>query len=192
MSTNVWFTSDTHYGHKNIIKYCSRPFKDAQEMDEILIQNWNQVVKPGDVVYHLGDFTLNDLPIARDYRSRLAGNIHLVYGNHDKWVKKLNTLKTHPIGVDVAGFQWLGPYKEIKVGDQKIILCHYAMEVWNRSHHGSWMLHGHSHGTLRKDRTKRRMDVGVDPNNYRPLSFDEIKAYMDTVRWVPPDYHGAD
>src|SRR5687767_6005129 len=81
---NTFFTSDTHWGHKNIIKFCSRPYASVEEMDEAMITNWNDRVRPGDTVYHLGDFTF----YRREDQQRriidsLNGNIKLILGNHD-------------------------------------------------------------------------------------------------------------
>ena len=79
----VFFTSDTHFGHKNIIKYCNRPFSDIDEMNKVLINNWNKVVSEGDIVFHLGDFAFGGFPLWESIRSRLNGSIYLIRGNHD-------------------------------------------------------------------------------------------------------------
>jgi calcineurin-like phosphoesterase family protein len=177
---NTWFTSDTHFGHARIIDYCKRPFKDVEEMDAELIRRWNAVVKPGDTVYHLGDFAL--AKVAKKvpgYLERLNGQIHLIYGNHD--AKQLKSLE---------GFADVKAYKEIKVGEQNIILCHYAFRVWNKSHYGSWNLHGHSHGSLKRDFKMKQLDVGVDCWNYAPISFEEVAREMEKSTFGPVDYHG--
>ncbi|MEM9701635.1 MAG: metallophosphoesterase, partial [Planctomycetota bacterium] len=87
----IFFTSDTHFGHANVIKNCDRPFADVGEMDEALIANWNAVVGPKDVVYHLGDFAFRAKRKPREYLARLNGTVHLVKGNHDE-----ETLKDCP------------------------------------------------------------------------------------------------
>jgi calcineurin-like phosphoesterase family protein len=167
--TDIWFTSDTHFGHKNIIKFCNRPFKSIQEHDEILIQNWNSLVKQNDEVYHLGDFVLERREYAEKILKRLNGRIRFIRGNHDKVMK----------GEILKRFEWVKDYYEMKGPDKrKIVLCHYAFEVWNKSHHGSWHLHGHSHGTL-KFKDIKRLDMGVDTNNYKPYSIDQIQDIMD-------------
>lgn len=151
----IWFTSDQHFGHANIIKYCARPFSSVEEMDETIIRNFNYRVSKGDVVYHLGDFIFGD---RGPYLKRMNGTHVFIRGNHDN--KK-----------------YKDPYiREIKIEGQHIVLCHYAMRVWNRSHHGSWNLYGHSHGTLVPQRLQ--MDVGVDSNGYYPISFDWIKELL--------------
>jgi calcineurin-like phosphoesterase family protein len=177
---NTWFTSDTHFGHANIIVYCKRPFKDVEEMDAELIRRWNARVQPGDTVYHLGDFALakggKKIPA---YLERLNGQIHLITGNHDP--KQPNALK---------GFADVKAYKEIKVGEQDVILCHYAFRVWNKRHYGSWNLHGHSHGTLKRDFKMKQLDVGVDCWNYAPISFEEVAKEMEKSTSEPVDYPG--
>lgn len=176
----IWFTSDTHFGHANIIKFVGRPFKSAEEMDEIIIERWNERVRPGDSVYHLGDFALMQKTTAEveAYVKRLRGQKFLIQGNHD-----------HKRTRKAKGFQEVTPYKEIGVGDQRIILMHYAMKVWNRSHHGSWQLHGHSHGSLPRDFERKQLDVGVDSWDYRPLSFEEVSKEMGRHTFVPVDHH---
>lgn len=175
---NYWFTSDTHFGHKNIIKYCDRPFNNAKEMDEALIDNWNSHVGENDIVWHLGDFALDSTRRIERLVQILNGQINLVYGNHDRNSKR------------ACGFNWKGYYKEIYIDRQKIILFHYAMKVWNKSHHGSYLLYGHSHGTLSDDPNSLSMDVGIDCHDYRPIHFDEVKDIMDNKNYKPIDHHG--
>jgi calcineurin-like phosphoesterase family protein len=185
--SNIWFTSDTHFGHANIIKYCDRPFADVRENDETLIANWNHVVGPHDAVYHLGDFGFGRKGQMIEILRRLNGRIFFVKGNHDKSVLKPEVS---------AYFQWVKDYFELKVRDeemdmkQPIILCHYAFQVWNKSHHGSWHLHGHSHGTLPSPDTMARLDVGVDAHGYTPVSYQKVKEIMTRKVFKPLDHHG--
>lgn len=155
----TFFTSDTHFGHANIIHHCSRPFATINEMDDVLIENWNAVVGPKDTVWHLGDFSMGGAEDAQRYRSCLNGRIHLIWGNHDR-----NSVRSLPIW---ASSQYA---TEIRLDGHDITLCHYAMRVWNRSHRGSLMLYGHSHGGLPGN------DVGVDVWNFRPVTLDQILA----------------
>ena len=179
--SQTWFTSDLHLGHANIIKYCNRPFANVQEMDEALIENWNARIKPADLVYVLGDFALvPPQEVAPRYVSRLHGTKQLIYGNHDRFLKDKRR---------EFGFAWVGPYKEIKVSNQLIVMCHYPFMTWRSSHRGSWSLHGHSHGSLARDMTCRRLDVGVDPNGYKPLSYEEVAQEMAKVVFKPVDHH---
>lgn len=195
LMADLYFTSDNHFGHQNIIRYCERPFASLEEMNETMIERWNQRVKHDDIVYHIGDFALRlGVPEVEAIVRRLNGEKHLVLGNHD--LKNKSVLRAR-------GFVEKVDYKELKVGEQKIILCHYPFLTWNKSHHGSWDLHGHCHGTLqnptcpfclksKKERTARRLDVGVDCWNYAPISFDEVKKEMEKVEFKPIDHHGSE
>jgi predicted phosphohydrolase len=81
-----WVTSDTHFGHAAIIKYCNRPFKDAKHMDNEIIKRWNRVVKQDDTVYHLGDFALTAKKVKIKILNQLNGHKVLILGNHDKTI----------------------------------------------------------------------------------------------------------
>jgi calcineurin-like phosphoesterase family protein len=157
-----FFTGDEHHYHKNIIQYCDRPFKNTIESAEIIIDNHNKVVKPDDNVIHLGDFTLltNKEEVHRII-SKLNGNHIFLRGSHDRWMDR----SYHEI--------W-----EETINGQHIVACHYAMRVWPRSHYGSWQVYAHSHGGLPP--IGKQWDVGVDNNNFYPLSFDEIVEIMKT------------
>lgn len=164
----TWFTADTHFGHANIIRYCRRPFNSAEEMDEAIITRWNERVKDGDIVYHLGDLTFGD-PFP--YLKRLNGDKHLILGNHDK-----TTIKRAGLLLDSKMLASISSLKEITEQSQHIVLCHYGMRVWNRAHHGSLHFYGHSHGTLPGN--SQSLDVGVDCWDFRPVSLDEIKERL--------------
>lgn len=181
MST-IWFTSDTHYGHGRVIEYSRRPYDDADEMDEALITNWNSVVRPGDLVYHLGDFSFHRLEKSVRIAKRLAGQKYLVLGNHDKRMRREREL--------MSQFVWARDLEQIDVDGQKIVLCHYAMLTWNQSHRGSWQLHGHSHGSLSEHPGALRLDVGVDPQKYYPVSFEQVREVMARKKFEPVDHHG--
>lgn len=172
----IWFTSDTHFFHQNIIKYCDRPVKDAQHMNEVLIENINSLVQPEDTLYMLGDFGTGGWSNMVGILKRInCKDIHYIYGNHDKNMRNPEVSKM---------FKSVQDYKEITVEGQMIILSHYAMLEWHNCHRGSWMLHGHSHNTLQyPDNLKncKIHDIGVDmPDwNMRPVSFEELKRIMD-------------
>ena len=154
-----WFTADQHYDHENIIKYCDRPFKTIEEMNETLIANHNAVVAKEDVVVHAGDFTWGNATRAKELIRRLHGNPIFLRGSHDHWLPG----KAHEI--------W-----EKRLYGQPIVVCHYAMRVWASSHYNSWQLYGHSHGCLEPQ--GKQYDVGVDNNNFFPVSFNEICDIM--------------
>lgn len=161
---NIFFTADEHYGHTNIIRYCQRPFRDVNEMDNELIKRHNEVVGVDDIVYHLGDFTiLKNKEKAEKYIKRLNGYHFFIKGSHDYWLKDRQDIDKI-LELEIDGFPL-------------IVLCHYAMRVWSRSHYNSWQLYGHSHGKLAG--CGKQMDVGVDTNNFYPYSLKEIKQLID-------------
>lgn len=207
MKNNEFVTSDTHFGHANIIKYSNRPFKDKDEMDEEMIRRWNEKIpQENAIVYFLGD-----IAFYRDHKktvavlNRLHGTKRLVKGNHDK--KRLNP--------EVAKcFEWVKDYYESSTEDGvKVVMCHYPFLTWNKSHRDAWCLHGHSHGNLKpyhkviaeslregghhaaasfvlsNFNEPRRLDVGVDTNDFTPYSYAEVKAIMDKRGHVVVDHH---
>lgn len=188
----IFFTSDTHFSHSNVIKYCNRPWQTVDEMDAGLIANWNATVGPDDHVYHLGDLAFKRNRSLTELVNKLNGTIYLVEGNHDK------NFSAHL----KARFAWIKPYYELRVPfenssadapsfDQVIVLCHYPIESWNLRHHGSWHLHGHCHGSMPSPIHQARLDVGVDVHNWKPVSLEEIQLHMVTKRFKPVDHHGA-
>jgi calcineurin-like phosphoesterase family protein len=184
----VWFTADTHYGHAKMIGprpdgQPFRPFATVEDMNEALIERWNAVVKPGDRVYHLGDFAFCKPAQAEWIARRLRGQKFLIFGNHDDPMRKHQPFLEQWI--------WARDLEQITVGDQKITLCHYAMRTWRNSHHGAWQLHGHSHGSLQDDSRLRQIDVGVDCWDYTPVSFAALSERMSAKTWAPIDHHGA-
>lgn len=162
----VWLTSDTHFRHNSIIRFCERPFTDTDQMDEYLIDMWNRFVQPGDIVYHLGDFIYGNRAKVKEYRSQLNGDVFIAVGNHDNE----NHLR------DAFGNDRVFHAKEIRHMGHKIWLSHYPHRVWPSSHHGSFHAYGHSHGGLdtTHGRWGRSMDVGVDMHSYCPVSVEEF------------------
>lgn len=184
---NVWFTSDTHFRHKNIIKYCPKSrgqFKSPEEMDEAIVENWNSVVKPEDTVWHLGDVAFCGSDYLANIMGRLNGTKELIIGNHD-----------HRKNLEPY-FNRIRDYLELKYDDNtSLILMHFPIESWHRKHHNIVHLHGHTHATL-DNRGLLRFDVGVDCWNMFPVHLDQItelvpqrleemeaiKAYRETIR----------
>jgi len=160
-----FYTADTHWDHKNIMKHCNRPFGSVHEMNETLIKNWNSVVGVNDTIYHLGDVGFKN---TGTILPRLNGRIHLIHGNHDNSTTKRNNR-----------FITSSPIKEIKIGGIKTVLQHYAMRTWNASFHGSMHLFGHSHGRLPPHGLS--FDVGVDSWDYMPVSEKQIIDKMATL-----------
>lgn len=163
--SKIFFTADTHFSHANIIKYCNRPFGDAHEMNKALVNNWNSVVPQDGIVFHLGDFSMGD---PERIIKRLNGEIVLVLGNHDRSsIKKSHLFKATCDMLDLT----------IKK-DMFVVCCHYAMRTWNRSHFNCPHLFGHSHGTLPP--VGKSWDVGVDNNNFTPLSIYNVERIINS------------
>lgn len=165
---NTWFTADFHLGHANIIRYCGRPFATCEEMDQAIVGRLNAVVKANDHLYFLGDFCMGSMARVLAYRRRIqCKKIFAVSGNHDKQARKLK-----------EEFSWLENLAELSIHGHPVVLCHYALRVWNRSGRGSWHLYGHSHGRLPEAPDSLSMDVGVDTHDFRPWHYDEIAEIM--------------
>jgi calcineurin-like phosphoesterase family protein len=147
-------------------------------MDAALVKNWNEVVEPRDEVYILGDLAYCcDDQYAADILFHLNGVKRFIEGNHDEIANRLVT--RYPKLV-----RPLGPLTEIKVEGQKIVLCHYSLREWHHALRGVWHLFGHTHSLLGP--FGKSVDVGIDnvakiaPEAfYRPVSFAEVKAFMD-------------
>ena len=171
----TFFTSDTHFDDEFAIQYFGRPFQSVDEMNAAMVERWNTVVTNEDVVYHLGDFTPKGLDHLTKWSDQLHGSIKILPGNMDRhWLKDF-----------VAGerVQVLPPLVSLEFselgttgGPQVIVLCHYSMQVWERSNHGSWHLFGHTHGKLKG--IGKSFDVGVDCTDFVPLSLDQVAEKM--------------
>jgi len=170
----TFFTADHHFGHTNIIEYSNRPFSTIRQMDDELIHRWNSVVKPGDTVYYVGDFTLGNRTAADYYFSRLNGKVYMIPGSHDRWMEGAS-----PITIDSAVY-FLPPLHTVTFNDKPIILCHYAMRSWDRSHYATWHLFGHHHGSLPPYGLS--FDIGVDCWNFYPVSLAQVVEKMATLK----------
>jgi calcineurin-like phosphoesterase family protein len=186
----IYFTSDTHFWHRQIIAYCKRPFADVESMNEALITNWNERVGQYDEVWFLGDFCFCGTTAGKVIFSRLHGLKHLVQGNHDRTAEKLDWYSIQPYKVIRPHVPYQDDDGVMQKTPHPIVLMHFPILSWDLMAHGSWHLHGHCHGSL-PDNSSLRMDVGVDPNSYRPVSLDEVQAYMALRTVVPTDYHGT-
>ncbi|GAF97624.1 unnamed protein product, partial [marine sediment metagenome] len=139
--SNLFFSADLHLGHAKIIDHCRRPFDSVGQMNECLVERWNETVAPGDTVYLLGDvaYKADDADSLLD---RMHGNIRLVRGDHDK-----NPHTTKGRAINLARFEQMIPFgTEIEMAGQLVVLCHFPMDSWEGKYEGSFMLHGHSHG----------------------------------------------
>ena len=173
--SEIFFTSDTHFGHQPEFLWKPRGFSSVEEMDEAIIENWNKVVKPTDIVYHLGDTMLNDNAHGLECFKRLNGQIFLIYGNHDSDTRK-NLLFTELSGKMLGGwYAWL-----IKYGKLSIYMSHYPTLTSNydQKHFSQHVLslHGHTHQRTNWLDPKNPFlyHVGLDSHNNTPVHIDEV------------------
>lgn len=166
----TFFTSDQHFGHFNIIRLCSRPFGTVEEMDEALLSKWNAKVKADDTVYILGDLFFRAAKVEPILKA-LNGRKLLIVGNHDHtWMKGVATSDYF------ASVQTL---KEVEIDGRVLTLCHYPMLSYPQARRG-YMVYGHIHNNVRDDywpliaRRSRMLNVGVDVNDFEPVTFDEL------------------
>lgn len=165
----IFFISDLHFGHENVIPLCNRPFDSIEEMDESLIREWNKVVHRNDQVYIVGDIMFRSAKSPEYYLERLKGEKHLIIGNHDKsWMNKVDLTKYF------KSVQWM---TVINTGKGKATLCHFP----TLDYEGKYMIHGHIHAKADKleywDFLKSHetiLNAGVDVNGYKPVSIDEL------------------
>lgn len=162
-----FYTADLHLDHENMIGYCDRPFRDAKEMNEVLIRNINETISDDDDLYILGDFTLRtQRSVVTGFANALKGRVHLVVGNHDyfagaAWAKDI-----------FASVDW---YKEIHDSGKKVILSHYPIYAWNGKNKGTYHLFGHVHKQLSPYYTwANAFNVGVDVQNYKPVTLAQL------------------
>lgn len=165
---DIWFTSDQHYNHAAVIRHMKRPFDSIEDMNEALISNHNEVVKPGDRVYNIGDFAWHD---HNRFLARLTGQQFLVKGNHDHIKRLKEPLK----------FAWVKDTVMVKYLKDLFFLSHYAHRVWPQSNYGSYHLYGHSHGMIDSE-WGRSMDIGVDAHKYYPVSLDQVLAELSGIQ----------
>lgn len=173
---HTFFTSDTHFGHANIIRFCNRPFKNVEEMDEALIENWNQVVSEDDTVFHLGDFAFGGSSVWKNIIPRLNGHINLIIGNHDRKNLRQGYM---------SSFDMVVPQLQIEIEGNPIYLNHYPFLCYGGSYRGVWQLFGHVHSgpnaegldiSRLESLFPTQYDVGVDNNDYAPISYREVKS----------------
>lgn len=181
----LWFTADSHFGHKNIIKYCDRPYDSVEEMDRDLIENWNDLVDKEDEVYHLGDFSL-DFKITKQVVPLLNGKKHLICGNHDLCHSSNHGASAYFQRYLEAGFASVQEESFLNISGQTVRLCHLPyfdtddidgrLPEHKPDNDGKWLLHGHVH--LRWRQNDRQINVGVDVWDYSPVSLKQIEEIM--------------
>ena len=185
---NVYITSDTHFGHKNIVRGTTnwrtqdgeipidstRDFQTIEQMNERLIDGINHHVGQDDTLIMLGDVSFGGFDNIGIFLERLVcHNIHLILGNHDQHIENN---RDHVKG----RFLSVQHYLEVKINDRDFVLCHYPLQSWHGMNKGVIHLHGHVHlPENRKFGNGKKMDVGVDGNGMDPYSIDEIIKIMD-------------
>lgn len=168
-----WFISDTHFFHNNILKfkddagYLIRPFKSLHEMHELIVNNWNKVIEPGDYVYHLGDVTFQYHKPFQELMYSLNGRKRLGVGNHDD-LKKEGLLKHFE-----KVFLWKG-FKEHN------FTCSHMPLKEGHFRDGEFNLHGHIHQRILSD--PRYMNVCVEVTDYKPINLDQILEFIKQVK----------
>lgn len=173
----IYFTSDLHLNHRAVIPMCGRDFETIEQMNKTLIDNINERVRKDDTLYILGDVTnKGTVASANELISQIkCKNLYLIEGNHDK-------------KYDETLFKEIHKLTEIHVGvagkNYSITLCHFPMMSWYKYRHGSIHLHGHIHSKgneynlQMKSEGIRRYDVGVDANNFYPVSLHELLGFL--------------
>lgn len=173
-----WITSDTHFWHKNILKYQpkERPFANIREMNEVLIERWNSTIQPNDEIYHLGDFGFCNAKQTVEILEQLNGKKFFIFGNHDS---QMRDKIVRPF------FEWMKDYHELRMPGLKggVVLCHYPMFSWNRMHHGVPHLYGHTHGSIPwVHHQGMARDIGSDTNECTPYNIRTLLHEMKVFR----------
>lgn len=188
---NVFFTSDQHFNHQFIISITHRPFQDLDEMDRVLIKNWNDTVQPNDYVFTLGDFAWSNSPhIINNYLNQLQGQIFFLPGNHDK-ERAIKHLPNHVTKIDDITNLSIKYQNNLAIV-YLFVLSHYPLLTWSKRNIGCKNLFGHIH-TLKDNTlntgydkylniTHQQYDVGVDNNNYRPVSLSFLLTHFDKLQ----------
>jgi calcineurin-like phosphoesterase family protein len=180
--SSVYFISDFHLFHAKIItpEFDNRPFDNLDEMHEVLIQNWNDVVDKNDTVFYLGDLCFANWEQAVPLVKRLNGNIHFVMGNHDRYqdIQKIGRFNTISDLVDLS-------ITDNKGKKYSFVLCHYPIYSWNKARYGSIMICGHCHHSLDESeffKSHKIFDVGCNGIDYRPMSYTDILIKFGSLK----------
>lgn len=193
----IWFTSDTHFGHANIIRLSNRPFGSVEEMNEEIVRRWNEVVSPDDSVIHLGDVALGSIAESLPIVSRLNGAKMLVVGNHDRPFPpmqkgRIDKIEHWTLRYYDAGFESIqGDLRQAGLGDENdyqiFNLSHFPYDgdsheeerfrEYRLEDDGTPLIHGHTHSNEFVTRSKAgtlQFHVGVDAHDFRPVSETQI------------------
>lgn len=176
--SKIYVTSDTHFSHANIIKYCNRPYSSVEEMNNSLVENWNSAVNNNDLVIHLGDFAWGrTIQSIKQHLDKLNGNKILILGNHDS-LSQDDYIK--------CGFSHVYSKLEVNLYNHFCVFCHFQMLHWNKSEHGSMHFYGHQHKETNKETdiaklnaSNKRFNAGVDLNDYTPVNLYSVIKMLD-------------
>lgn len=172
---SIFYISDLHFGHQNVIKFDHRPYADTDEMDRDMIRKWNDRVGNDDDVYVVGDFAFRSGYDPAWYLQQLSGHKHLIVGNHDgKMLKNKNAMKY---------WETVDNLTSIQDGDKSIILCHFPILEWNQMRHWHLLVYGHIHANTEDDTYKimkqyrpYAYNAAACINGYQPVLLDELIA----------------
>ena len=173
----IFFTSDNHFGHKKIVEFCpkTRPFKDVDEHDRVMISTWQSQVGQDDIVFCLGDFSFSEADRTRNIIDQLPGTKVLIYGNHDKVIKS---------NIDIQKrFFSIENYMRCNIDDTHVVLFHFPIAEWDMMHRGGFHFHGHVHGKDMKI-PGRIFDVSPDTRPTPDLKlweWPELKRMMEKL-----------
>lgn len=171
-----FFTADTHFFHRNILKYCDRSYRDMYAMNQDIVSRWNAKVAKGDRVYHLGDVSFGGLAETFRVLAELNGEICLIIGNHDDELIADPYLRER--------FTWIKHYHEERIEGRDVVMFHYPIAQWRNAQRGSWHLYGHTHGSVRMPGAA--LDVGIDAHpNFDLWSWDDVVAKLKDIPPLP-------
>ena len=158
---NIFFFADPHFDHANIIRYCDRPFNGVAEMNNTILRNYREVVKPDSLVYFLGDMSFGRYSrSAMWWLERLTGKVVYIRGSHDRGINGL-----------AKDYEWL------EADGIRLLLVHNPIHIppnWN-----GWIIHAHTHSTQLINRQRKRVCVGVEATGYKPIALGEV---LETIR----------
>ena len=170
---NIYFISDMHFYHKNIIEFVDRPFSSIEDMNNKMIENWNSVVKNDDTIYHLGDFSMKgNKEDVKDLISKLNGNIVFIKGNHDKF-GQYRYIEADIVDNDTGNII-------------PLVMFHYPIQSWNKQFYGSIHIHGHIHAKNQEiyNDKKRIFNCCVEAIEYTPISLNKILAHFEIIGYT--------
>lgn len=199
----LWMTGCTHFHHKQDFIWSKRGYSSKEEHTEGIIKIINETCKDTDVLFILGDLTLNcDAKQFNELIYRIKPEIYTCWGNHNHPMQEL--FMEHckeKFGYEVIGYKWMnkitswGHYIEMKWNNQFCCFGHYPISIFNKMHHNSWSLHSHNHGSytpsLPETKGNKQLDCGFDVYK-KPISYKEIQKIMNNKRFIPQDHHDKD